>query len=56
VKLLKLKPGETAVFSWIVFKAEGDEGPAPRQDDGPEGHALRSQRMVFGGFKVIVDA
>ena len=42
------RPGETVVFSWIVYKSrahrdrvnEGDEGPASRQDDGSEGDAL----------------
>ncbi len=39
---VKLKRGETVVFSWIIYKSrahrdkrhgQGDEGPAPRQDD-----------------------
>ena len=49
---VKLKPNETVVFSWIVYKSrahrdrvqrQGDEGPAPRRDDGPEDHAVRRQ-------------
>ena len=48
---VKLKRGETVVFSWIVYKsrahrdkvmAQGDEGSAHRQDDAGR-HAVRSQ-------------
>ncbi len=60
----KPKAGETVVFSWIVYKSRAHrdrvnkkviEGPAPRRRHGPEVDALRRQRMVYGGFEVIVD-
>ena len=51
-RLVRLKRGETVVFSWIVYKSrarprpgerQGHEGPPPSRDDEPEGHALRHQ-------------
>ena len=53
---VKLKPGEVVVFSWIVYKSrghrdrvikQGDDGPAPRGDDEPEGDAVRRQADVL---------
>jgi len=48
---VKLKDDETVVFAYIVFKSrmhrqgqrQGDEGPAPGEHDGSQGHALRRQ-------------
>ena len=54
---VKLKASEVVVFSYIVYKSraaprpvhqEGNEGPAPRQDDGPEEDAVRRQAHVLG--------
>jgi uncharacterized protein YbaA (DUF1428 family) len=69
LKLLKLKPGETAVFSWIVFKSKAHRGKVnakvmkdPRLGKmmdkmmDPKAMPFDHKRMVFGGFKVIVDA
>lgn len=52
-RAVKLKPNETVVFSYIVYKSraqrdkvgqqEGDERSAPRQDDESQGHAVRHQ-------------
>ena len=64
-KTIKLKPGETVVFSWIVFKsrAHRDQGNAkvmndPRiakmsQKEGKMSFDLK--RRAYGGFKVLVD-
>ena len=56
------KPDETVVFSWVVWpsKAVRDEGMKRVMDDpsmkpGPEGMLFDGQRMIFGGFEVIVD-
>lgn len=60
---VKLKADETVVFSWIVWpdKATRDAGmqkmmadPRMQQDVNPM--PFDGQRMVFGGFKVIVQA
>lgn len=64
-KMMKLKPGETVLFSWIVFKsrAHRDKVNAKVMNDpqmkkmmgkGPMPFDLK--RMVYGGFKFLVDA
>ena len=61
---VKQKPGETVVFSWIVYKSR-------RHRDGvmakvmtdkrlaammkPGAMPFDTRRMIFGGFKTIVD-
>jgi len=57
------KPDETVVFSWVVWpsKAVRDAGMKkvmehPAMQKGPEGMPFDGQRMIFGGFEVIVDA
>ena len=49
---VKVKTGETVVFSWIVYKSRADrdrvmakvmKDPRLAEDDGPEGNALRCQ-------------
>ncbi len=61
---VKLKPDETVVFSWIVFKsrAHRDRVNAKVMKDprlanmmDPKDMPFDSKRMVYGGFKVIVD-
>jgi len=60
---IKSKPGETVVFSWIVFKsrAHRDRVNAKVMKDpsianmDPESMPFDSKRMAYGGFKVIVD-
>jgi len=61
---IKLKPGETVVFSWIVFKsrAHRDRVNAKVMKDprlakmDPKSMPFDSKRMVYGGFKVLVEA
>jgi uncharacterized protein YbaA (DUF1428 family) len=64
-KTLKVKAGETIVFSYIVFKSRShrdsvnakvmkDKRLAEMMDDGAM--AFDCKRMVYGGFKVLVDA
>lgn len=63
-KLTKVKPGETVVFSWIVFKSRKHRDQVnakvmkdPRlakmcdADDMP----FDLQRMAYGGFNVMID-
>ena len=63
--MLKLKPGETVVFAWIVFKsrAHRDRVNAKVMKDprlakmmDPAAMPFECKRMVYGGFKTIVVA
>ncbi len=61
--MLKLKAGETAVFSWITFKsrAHRDRVNAKVMKDprlggmNPDAMPFDCGRMVYGGFTVMVD-
>ncbi len=64
-KTIKLKPDETVVFSYIVYKsrAHRDRVNAKVMADARLTAANKGKpmpfdmkRMVFGGFKVLVDA
>jgi uncharacterized protein YbaA (DUF1428 family) len=63
-RLAKAKPGETVVFSWIVFKsrAHRDRVNAKMMKDpritemcDPKSMPFDCKRMAWGGFKVLVD-
>jgi uncharacterized protein YbaA (DUF1428 family) len=60
---VKLKPGETVLFSWIVYKsrAHRDQVNArvmadPRLDKLTDGKRVPfdGKRMIYGGFKSLV--
>jgi uncharacterized protein YbaA (DUF1428 family) len=60
---VKLKDDETVVFSWIVWpdKATRDEGQKrvmtdPRMQMPPDGMPFDGQRMIFGGFEILLEA
>jgi uncharacterized protein YbaA (DUF1428 family) len=62
---VKLKSGETVIFSWIVYKsrAHRDRVNAAVMKDKrmakmmqPGAVPFDGKRMIFGGFKVILDA
>ena len=60
---IKLRPGETVVFSWIVFKSRAHRDRVnakvmkdPRLDMDPKSMPFDVKRMLYGGFKVLVDA
>ncbi len=64
-KRVKLKRGETVVFSWILFKsrAHRDQVNAKVMKDprlakmmNPKAMPFDMKRMSYGGFKVLVDA
>ena len=64
-RVIKAKPGETIVFSWIVFKsrAHRDRVNAKIMKDPRIANMMNSKampfdvkRMLYGGFKVIVDS
>ena len=61
---VKLKAGEAVVFSWIVYKSRKDRDRInakvmadPRLADmmNPKAMPFDSKRMVFGGFRMVVD-
>jgi uncharacterized protein YbaA (DUF1428 family) len=63
-RVTKLKPGETVFFSWIVYKsrAHRDKVNAKVMKDprlakmmAPGAMPFDSDRMVYGGFEVLVD-
>jgi uncharacterized protein YbaA (DUF1428 family) len=61
---VKLKPGETVMFSWITYKsrAHRDRVNAEVMKDkritsmDPKSMPFDGKRMIYGGFKVIVEA
>src|SRR5262245_48550840 len=64
-RTLKLKSGETVVFAWIVFKSKAHRDSVnakvmkdPRMSEMVDEAAMPfdCKRMVYGGFKVIVEA
>jgi uncharacterized protein YbaA (DUF1428 family) len=63
-KQMKVKPGETVVFAWIVFKSRAHRDRVnarvmkdPRLADSmdPKTMPFDMTRIVYGGFKVLVD-
>jgi uncharacterized protein YbaA (DUF1428 family) len=64
-RAIKVKRGETVVFSWIVFKsrADRDRVNAKVMKDSrlakmmdPKSMPFDVKRMTYDGFKVLVDA
>jgi uncharacterized protein YbaA (DUF1428 family) len=62
---IKAKPGETVVFSWIVFKSRADRDRVnARVMKDPRITGMMDEkempfdvkRMLYGGFKIIVEA
>ncbi len=62
-RMMKLKPGETVVFSYIVFKSRAHRNSVnakvmkemEKMVDMKE-MPFDMKRMVYGGFKVLVEA
>lgn len=61
---LKLKPGETVLFSWILYKSRAHrdrvnarvmKDPRITKMMEPGAMPFDGRRMVYGGFKTIVD-
>ena len=62
-RAVKMKPGDTVVFAWIVFKSRSYRDrvnalvindPRLAMDD-PSEMPVDMKRMVYGGFNVLVD-
>jgi uncharacterized protein YbaA (DUF1428 family) len=61
---VKRKPGETVVFSWIVYKSRAQRDRIiakvmkdPRLADmmDPKNTPFDAKRMIYGGFELFVD-
>ena len=64
-KLLKLKPGGTMVFAWIVYKSRAHRDKVNekvmsdkriKDSCNEENMPFEMKRMSYGGFEIIVDA
>ena len=64
-KRIRARPGEAVVFSWIVFKSRAHrdrvnarvmKDPRLKNMMDPKAMPFDVKRMLYGGFKVIVDA
>ncbi len=62
---VKLKKGETVVFSWIVYKSRAHRDRVLKNvmaDEritkmlNPKAVPFDGKRMIYGGFKIIVEA
>ncbi len=62
---IKLKPGETVIFSWIGFKSRAHRNgvnakvmkdPRLARMFDPKNLPFDVKRMTHGGFKILVDA
>lgn len=62
---IRLKSNETVVFAWIVFKSKADRNrvnakvmkdPRLAAMMDPKNMPFDAKRMLYGGFKVLVDA
>lgn len=58
---VKLKKGETVMFSWIVFKSRADRDRVnarvmkdKRLDMDPKDMPFDARRMIYGGFRTLV--
>jgi uncharacterized protein YbaA (DUF1428 family) len=63
-KQMNAKPSETVVFSWIVYKSRAHrdrvnkkvmKDPRLAKMMDPKSMPFDVKRMLYGGFKVIVD-
>jgi uncharacterized protein YbaA (DUF1428 family) len=62
-RLARLKPGETVLFSWVVYKSRAHRDRVNRKvmkdpriaKMSEEEMPVDMRRMAYGGFKVLVD-
>ncbi len=64
-KGIKTKPGETVIFAWITYKSKAHrdrvnakvmKDPRLSGSMDPKAMPFDFKRMIYGGFKVLVDA
>ena len=61
-KAVKLKEGETVIFSWITYKSKRDRDAVnkkvladPRLETDMSNTPFDSKRMIYGGFKPVIE-
>lgn len=63
-RAVKMKPDETVIFAYILYKSRKDRDrinkkvmadPRMAKMMGPDKMPFDGKRMIFGGFKTIVD-
>jgi uncharacterized protein YbaA (DUF1428 family) len=61
-RMMKLKPGETVVFAYVVFKSRAHRDQVNKRVmkemtdmGGSKDMPFDAKRMVYGGFKTIVE-
>ena len=62
-RMMKIKPNETVIFSWITFKSRAHRDSVnakvmkdPRLSDmDPKSMPFDMKRMAYGGFKILVE-
>jgi uncharacterized protein YbaA (DUF1428 family) len=61
-KAVKLQDGEIVVFSWIIYKSRAERDAVmkkvmadPRLKKEMSGMPFDGKRMIFGGFKTILE-
>ena len=64
-RMIKLKSGETVIFSWIVYKSRAHrdrinakvmKDPRLAKMCDPKNMPFDAKRMTYGGFKTLVEA
>ncbi len=64
LRLGKVKPGETVVFSWIVYKSRAHrdrvnskvmKDPRIKELGDEKSMPFDVKRMAYGGFRMVVD-
>jgi len=63
-KMIKTKPKETVVFSWITYKSRAHRDSvnskvmkdSRMENMDPKSMPFDFKRMVYGGFKILVNA
>ncbi|MCP9484585.1 MAG: DUF1428 family protein [Gaiellaceae bacterium MAG52_C11] len=60
-KAVKLKQGETVIFSWITYKSKRDRDAVnkkvmgdPRLETDMSKAPFDGKRMIYGGFKPVI--
>ena len=62
-KMIKIKPRETVVFSWITYKSRAHRNSvnskvmkdSRMKNMEPKSMPFDPNRMVYGGFKILVN-
>ena len=63
-KMIKIKPKETVIFSWITYKSRTHRDSvnskvmkdSRMKNMDPKSMPFDPKRMVYGGFKIVVNA